>query len=226
MKLPRPDMPRLAADLRSRLGERFRAEVREGRGELALHLPVSGLIEGMGILRDDRQFAFEQLVDLCGIDFSAFGSGYQGLFVQDAINERGFESSEPADSQPRFAVVYHLLSYRHNHRLRVRTLLPPGPVPTCPSVIDIWPAANWFEREAFDLFGIAFTGHPDLRRLLTDYGFIGHPFRRDFPVYGKVEMRYDPEQGRVIYQPVSITPREVVPRIRRKDNFGEAGSGG
>ena len=226
MKLPQPDMPQLEADLRACFSDRFRAEVRGSRGELTLHLPPSDLVDAMRILRDDRQFAFEQLIDLCGVDFSAFGSGYQGLFAQDAINERGFEAPKDADSQPRFAVVYHLISYRHNRRLRVRAMLPAGPMPTCPSVIEIWPAANWFEREAFDLFGIAFPGHPDLRRLLTDYGFIGHPFRRDFPVYGKVEMRYDPQQGRVIYQPVSIAPREVVPRIRRKDNFGEKSSDG
>ena len=225
MKLPQPDLPRLEADLRSEFSE-IRAEVRQVRGELTLHMPVSELIDSMRILHTGEQFAFEQLVDLCGLDLSAFGSGYQGLFAQDAINDRSFAGQDETEAQPRFAVVYHLLSYRHNHRLRVRTMLPAGPVPTCPSVIEIWPAANWFEREAFDLFGIAFTGHPDLRRLLTDYGFIGHPFRRDFPVYGKVEMRYDPEQGRVIYQPVSITPREVVPRIRRKDNFGGGGAGG
>ncbi|MCY4324670.1 MAG: NADH-quinone oxidoreductase subunit C [Betaproteobacteria bacterium] len=225
MQLPQPDLSRLADDLRSRFAE-LRGEVRQARGEIALHVPVASLDDAMRVLRDEDQFAFEQLVDLCGVDFSAFGSGYQGLFVQDAINERSFDSRDETDSQPRFAVVYHLLSYRHNHRLRVRTTLAAGPIPTCPSVVELWPAANWFEREAFDLFGIAFTGHPDLRRLLTDYGFIGHPFRRDFPVYGKVEMRYDPKQGRVIYQPVSIKPREVVPRIRRKDNFGGAGASG
>ncbi len=222
MKLPQPDLPALAAALRAKVCGPYKGELRERKGELALRLPVEGLPEALLLLRNDDDFAFEQLIDLCGLDFSSFGMGYEGLFTQDAINERGQGlHGEQTPAEKRFAVVYQLLSLKHNHRVRVRVMLRSAEFPACPSATEIWPAANWYEREAFDLFGIAFEGHPDLRRLLTDYGFIGHPFRRDFPVYGKVEMRYDPEQGRVIYQPVTITPREVVPRIRRKDNFGE-----
>ncbi len=153
----------------------------------------------MRTLRDRPEFAFVTLLDLCGVDYSAYGNGaYEG---------------------PRYAAVYHLISLAHNTRLRVRTFAPDDEFPVLPSVIDLWPSVNWYEREAFDLFGIMFAGHPDLRRILTDYGFVGHPFRKDFPVSGHVEMRYDPEQGRVIYQPVSIEPREIVPRIIREPNF-------
>ena len=152
-------------------------------------------------LRDDPAIAFEQLIDLCGVDYAAYGD-------------------RPREG-PRFAVVVHLLSIRHNWRLRVRTLCPEDEFPVVSSLIDVWPAANWFEREAFDLFGILFDGHPDLRRILTDYGFVGHPFRKDFPLSGHVEMRYDPEQKRVIYQPVTIDPREVTPRIVREPNYAE-----
>jgi len=138
---------------------------------------------------------------VCGVDYSGFGAGaWEGL---------------------RFAAVYHLLSLPHNWRLRVRVFAPDDAFPVLPSVVEIWPTANWFEREAFDLYGIVFTGHPDLRRLLTDYGFVGYPFRKDFPLSGNVEMRYDPEQGRVIYQPVTIEPREITPRIIREDTYGE-----
>ena len=142
---------------------------------------------------------FEILVDLCGVDYSTYGGeGREG---------------------PRFAVVYHLLSLANNWRLRVRCFAPDDDFPVIASAVDIWPCANWFEREAFDLFGIMFPGHPDLRRILTDYGFVGHPFRKDFPISGYVEMRYDPEQGRVVYQPVTIEPREVTPRIIREDTY-------
>nr|WP_297472813.1 NADH-quinone oxidoreductase subunit C [Ferrovum sp.] len=148
-------------------------------------------------LRDE--FGFEQLIDLCGMDYSTY----------------------PDWSRPRFGIVVHLLSIRHNLRLRVKVAAPEGPVPLVESVVTVWSVSNWFERETFDLFGIVFSGHPDLRRLLTDYGFVGHPFRKDFPISGFVEMCYDPEQKRVIYQPVSIPPREVIPRKTRPEHYGD-----
>lgn len=151
-------------------------------------------------LRDDADFAFEQCIDLCGVDYS----GYR---------------NQPWDG-PRFAVVLHLLSLKHNRRLRVRTFCDNDDFPQLDSLVDVWSGLNWFEREAFDLFGIVFAGHPDLRRVLTDYGFIGHPFRKDFPISGYVEMRYDDEQKRVVYQPVSIEPREIVPRVVREEGYG------
>ena len=151
-------------------------------------------------LRDHASLRFEQLLDLCGVDYESYGDG--------------------AWDGARFAVVSHLMSITHNWRLRVRTFAPDDDLPVVPSVSDLWNSANWYEREAFDLFGILFEGHDDLRRILTDYGFIGHPFRKDFPVSGYVEMRYDPEQKRVIYQPVTIEPRENVPRVIREENYG------
>ena len=175
------------------------ASVSAALGEVTLVVKAADAIEVMTALRDRGELRFEQLIDICGVDYSAY-SGYEG---------------------PRFAAVYHLLSLTHNHRLRVRVFCPLDDFPVVDSVIGVWPAANWFEREAFDLFGIVFDGHPDLRRILTDYGFIGHPFRKDFPVYGNVEMRYDPDQQRVIYQPVTIEPREIVPRIVREENYAD-----
>ncbi len=169
------------------------------RGELTLVVPAARLRDVMRGLRDRPELRFESLIDVCGVDYSAFGDG--------------------AWEGPRFAAVYHLLSLAQNWRVRVRTLAPDDGFPVLPSVIDVWPSANWFEREAFDLYGIVFDGHPDLRRLLTDYGFVGHPFRKDFPLSGHVEMRYDPEQKRVIYQPVTIEPREITPRIIREENY-------
>jgi NADH-quinone oxidoreductase subunit C len=148
-------------------------------------------------------FGFEQLIDLCGVDYAAYGD-------------------KPREGD-RFAVVLHLLSIKNNWRLRVRSFCPDDAFPVVASLVEVWPGANWFEREAFDLFGIVFDGHPDLRRILTDYGFIGHPFRKDFPLSGHVEMRYDPEQRRVIYQPVTIDPREVTPRIVREEHYAEGG---
>ena len=159
-------------------------------------------------LRDEPTLSFESCIDLCGIDYSTYGSGKAG----------GLANS-PADNG-RFAVVAHLLSLTYNVRLRVRTWAANSEFPVVDSLVNVWPSVNWFEREAFDLFGIVFEGHPDLRRILTDYGFIGHPFRKDFPVYGNVEMRYDPEQGRVVYQPVTIEPRENIPRVIREDGYG------
>ena len=160
-------------------------------------------------LRDAEALGFEQLIDLCGVDYSAFGDG------APASRERG----------SRFAAVSHLLSIAHNWRLRLRVFAPDDDFPVVDSLTGIWPNADWYEREAFDLFGIMFAGHPDLRRILTDYGFIGHPFRKDFPLSGHVEMRYDPEQKRVIYQPVTIEPREITPRIIREEQYGDLGHG-
>jgi NADH-quinone oxidoreductase subunit C len=158
------------------------------------------------ILRDDTGLAFDLMMDLCGVDYSAYKDG--------------------AWEGKRFAVVLHLLSIKRNHRLRVRTFCADDELPIIASLMDVWPAVNWFEREAFDLYGIIFDGHPDLRRILTDYGFIGHPFRKDFPISGHVEMRYDPELKRVVYQPVSIEPREITPRIVREDTYGDVGQRG
>jgi NADH-quinone oxidoreductase subunit C len=180
-------------------GDRVVRLVRE-RGELTLTVKWSDYAEVAKILRDHPHLGFEQLIDLCGVDYSGYKDGqYEGQ---------------------RYAVVSHLLSIQHNWRLRVRVFAADDGFPVLASVCSVWSAANWFEREAFDLFGIVFDGHDDLRRILTDYGFIGHPMRRDFPVSGHVEMRYDPEQKRVIYQPVSIETREVTPRIIREDNYG------
>jgi NADH-quinone oxidoreductase subunit C len=152
------------------------------------------------MLRDEPALAFEQLIDLCGVDYQEYGNGsWTGL---------------------RFAVVSHLLSLQHNQRLRLRVFAPDDSYPVVASLVPVWSSANWFEREAFDLFGILFDGHEDLRRILTDYGFIGHPFRKDFPISGTVEMRYDPELKRVVYQPVTIEPREVIPRIVREESYG------
>ena len=173
----------------------------ERLGELSIEVDAAGYRRAAATLRDHAGLAFAELIDLCGMDYSTYGD-------------------RPREA-PRFAVVTHLLSVSHNWRLRLRCYCPDDGFPMVDSLIDVWPAASWFEREAFDLFGIVFDGHPDLRRILTDYGFIGHPFRKDFPVSGHVEMRYDPEQRRVVYQPVTIEPREVVPRIVREDHYGE-----
>ena len=181
--------------------------------ELTVVICATDMLQTMTLLRDDAELRFEQMVDLCGVDYSAYGS--------DICEGGAYLKSEdaPAIFPLRFAVVYHLLSVTHNQRLRVRVFAGEDDFPVLPSVAEIWPCANWYEREAFDLYGIVFTGHPDLRRILTDYGFVGNPFRKDFPLSGNVEMRYDPEQQRVIYQPVSIEPREVTPRIVREENY-------
>ena len=183
-------------------------------GELTLTVKAADLAAVMGKLHEDPELHFEQLTDLCGVDYSTYGSDVTdgGAF---------FAAEEPSRIFPgRFAVVYHLLSYSHNVRLRVRVFAEDDELPTVESVTAIWPVADWYEREAFDLYGIIFTGHPDLRRILTDYGFIGNPFRKDFPLSGNVEMRYDPGQKRVVYQPVSVEPREVTPRIIREEHYG------
>ena len=196
MATTRPDA--LAASLAAAFGDGL-AEVRVALGEVTVVVPVDRLLPTLTRLRDGPEFSFATLIDLCGVDYSAYGEGTR--------------------EGPRFAVVYHLLSLADNCRLRVRTFATDDAFPAVPSAVEIWPVADWFEREAFDLYGIVFPGHPDLRRLLTDYGFIGHPFRKDFPLSGHVEMRYDPEQGRVVYQPVTIEPRENTPRIVREDAY-------
>ncbi|MHB1590107.1 MAG: NADH-quinone oxidoreductase subunit C [Sulfuricella sp.] len=176
------------------------ARISQRLGEIAIEIKPEHWLEAARTLHDHPELRFEQLTDLCGVDYSTYGDGnWQGL---------------------RFCVVTHLLSVSNNCRVRVKVFAGDDDFPMVASVSGIWPGANWFEREAFDLFGIIFTGHPDLRRILSDYGFIGHPFRKDFPLIGNVEMRYDPEQRRVIYQPVSIEPRELTPRIVREENYG------
>jgi NADH-quinone oxidoreductase subunit C len=177
-----------------------RVQVSERLGEITLVVGAADYVEICTRLRDDAALRFDTLIDLCGVDYL----GYR---------------DEPRESQ-RFAAVTHLLSVEKNWRLRVRVFCPDDDFPMVASIIDVWPAVGWFEREAFDLYGIVFEGHPDLRRILTDYGFVGHPFRKDFPVSGHVEMRYDPEQKRVVYQPVSIEPRENVPRVIREEGYG------
>jgi NADH-quinone oxidoreductase subunit C len=172
---------------------------KERLNEITVEVPAADYRKTCEKLRDHADLGFEQLIDLCGVDYAAYGD-------------------KPLQG-PRFAAVLHLLSVKHNWRLRVRAYCPDDAFPVLASIVDVWPVANWFEREAFDLFGIMFEGHPDLRRILTDYGFIGHPFRKDFPLSGYVEMRYDPEQKRVVYQPVTIDPREVTPRIVREPNY-------
>jgi NADH-quinone oxidoreductase subunit C len=194
-------LEQLQGALRAALGERVRREEVD-RGQLTVAVSAADAAEAFRLLRDDASLAFTIMIDLLGVD-------YQG---HATVTDR-----------PRYAVVYNLLSITHNMRVRVRVDCPDDDFPALDSVIGIWPAANWFEREAFDLYGIVFRGHPDLRRILTDYGFVGHPFRKDFPVFGYVEMRYDPEQKRVIYQPVTIEPREIVPRVVREDAYGESG---
>ena len=190
----------LAASLKAALGDDL-VSVEKRRGEITAVVRAQDLLAVARKLRDTPELRFEQLIDLCGVDYSAYGGGsWDG---------------------GRYAVVYHLLSLTQNWRLRLRTFAAEDDFPVVDSVIEVWPSANWFEREAFDLYGIVFTGHPDLRRLLTDYGFIGHPFRKDFPLSGNVEMRYDPDQQRVIYQPVTIEPREITPRIVREENYAD-----
>ncbi|MBU3542892.1 MAG: NADH-quinone oxidoreductase subunit C [Burkholderiaceae bacterium] len=176
------------------------AQLQENLGELTLIVKAEDYLELARTLRDHPDLGFDQLIDLCGVDYSEYDNAtWEG---------------------PRFAVVSHLLSVKHNWRLRLRVFAPQDDFPLVASVTPIWNSANWFEREAFDLYGILFDGHDDLRRILTDYGFMGHPFRKDFPISGHVEMRYDPEQKRVVYQPVTIDPREITPRVIREENYG------
>jgi NADH-quinone oxidoreductase subunit C len=191
----------LAESIKAVLGDRA-TEVIVALHEVTVVLAADRFPDTMQVLRDHPDLRFEQLIDLCGVDYQAYGDG--------------------AHQGKRFAVVYHLLSLTHNRRLRVRVFAGEDDFPVLDSVIGVWPAANWYEREAFDLYGIVFNGHPDLRRILTDYGFIGHPFRKDFPLSGNVEMRYDPDQKRVIYQPVTIEPREITPRIVRQEHYADS----
>jgi len=209
------DLDLLGTVLKDVFGEQV-VSLENKLGELTLLVRPQHMQSVLNRLRDDKRFAFEQLTDLCGLDYSTYGSD-----ASDGGVYFSADASAPCTLRPsRFAVVYHLLSLANNMRLRVRIFAEDDAMPILPSVIEIWPSANWYEREAFDLYGIIFTGHPDLRRLLTDYGFIGNPFRKDFPLSGHVEMRYDAEQKRVVYQPVSIAPREVTPRIVREDSYG------
>jgi NADH-quinone oxidoreductase subunit C len=193
-----PRLEKLAENLKAVLGDKLLRLV-DHVGELTVEIAAADAVAVCTALRDGNPFRFEQLIDLCGVDYSDYKEGqWQGR---------------------RYAVVYHLLSVSLNQRMRVKAFVADDDFPVLASVVDVWPVANWFEREAFDLFGIMFDGHPDLRRILTDYGFVGHPFRKDFPVIGNVEMRYDPDQQRVIYQPVSIELRNNVPRIIRDEGF-------
>ena len=190
----------LVEQLKAVLGERAQ-DVTVALDEVTLRVKAADYLAVARTLHDDERLRFTELIDLCGVDYTSYGEGsYEGL---------------------RYATVLHLLSMTHNRRLRVRTFCPDDDFPLIASVVDVWNCANWYERESFDLYGIVYEGHPDLRRILTDYGFVGHPFRKDFPVTGYVEMRYDPEQKRVIYQPVTIEPREIVPRVIREDWYGQ-----
>jgi len=190
----------LSAALTAALGDRLKS-VTIALGEVTVVVAADTLQASLRDLRDRPELRFDMLVDLCGVDYRGYGEG--------------------AWEGPRFAAVYHLLSLPHNRRVRVRAFATDDDFPVLASAVGVWPVANWFEREAFDLYGIVFSGHPDLRRLLTDYGFVGHPFRKDFPISGYVEMRYDPEQARVIYQPVTIEPREIIPRVIREENYAD-----
>ena len=186
--------------LTTALGAHIRSQ-KVDRGQLTIEIPAAALREVGALLRDDAALAFTEMVDLTGIDYQGYANTWEG---------------------PRYAVLYNLLSISHNTRVRVRVFCENDDFPAVDSLVSLWPGVNWYEREAFDLYGIVFKGHPDLRRILTDYGFVGHPFRKDFPISGYVEMRYDPEQKRVIYQPVTIEPRELVPRVLREDVYGDA----
>ncbi len=194
----------LVSNLREVLGDKA-AEITVAADEVTLVVASEHYHAVAVLLRDHPSLSFEQLMDLCGVDYSTHAT--------------------LAGKCPRYASVSHLLSIKHNWRVRLRVFAADNKFPVMASLCDVWPAANWFERESFDLYGIMYEGHTDLRRILTDYGFVGHPFRKDFPVSGFVEMRYDPEQGRVVYQPVTIEPREVTPRIVREENYGGAQHG-
>jgi NADH-quinone oxidoreductase subunit C len=211
----------LASTLTARFGDKLKS-LPVVPGDVAFEVATSDLIDVCRELRADRALAFEQLVDLSGIDYLDYGREEWRTESSTATGfSRGVDRIREFVAEPRparFAVVYHLLSVTHNWRLRLRCFTQDGEPPVIDSVVDIWASANWYEREAFDLYGILFKGHPDLRRILTDYGFIGHPFRKDFPLIGNVEVKYDPAKGRVVYQPVTIEPRTLVPRVIRDDN--------
>jgi NADH-quinone oxidoreductase subunit C len=197
-------LEQLKNNLQAGLGSRI-VSLTQAVCEITVVVNAADYVAAARTLRDDPGLAFSQLIDLCGVDYSAYGEG--------------------AWKGRRFAAVSQLLSIEHNWRVRLRVFAEDDDFPVVETLTDIWTNANWYEREAFDLFGIMFSGHPDLRRILTDYGFIGHPFRKDFPISGQVEMRYDPQQKRVIYQPVTIEPREITPRVIREDHYGDLGHG-
>lgn len=219
----------LSDDLAAHFGEKFEITT-SVTGMVTMQVPVEQWMDTAQTLRDDPRFAFSQLSDLCGVDYLGFGQ--VEWETTDATNEgfsRGVEGMGPgrfdwehrpesSEVHHRFCVVAHLLSMKHNMRLRMKTFAADEGLPIVPSVVEIWNSANWYERETFDMFGIIFEGHPDLRRILTDYGFIGHPFRKDFPLIGNVTVRYDEEKGRVVYEPVEIEPRVLVPRVIRVDS--------
>lgn len=228
--MPNPKQ-QLADALQAALGDKIDSVIVDVN-EVTIEVSAGHLIEVATGLRDDAQFQFWQLIDLCGVDYSQYG---QDEWQTESASRSGFSRGVSASAESgrlqfgdelesltppgrRFAAVYHLLSYAHNRRLRMRVYAPDDDFPVVSTVTDIWACADWYEREAFDLFGILFSGHPDLRRILTDYGFVGHPFRKDFPMIGNVEMRYDPERERVVYEPVSIEPRVLVPRVIREDH--------
>ncbi len=219
----------LAARIDARFGEKL-TRAPSICDELTYELDKDDLLEVAQALRDEPEFLFEMLIDICGVDYLTYGSVE---WTTESATESGFsrgverepvilDESDTFDSE-RFAVVYHLLSLKNNFRVRLRLFTGESNPPIVKSVVDIWNSANWYERETFDLFGVLFDGHPDLRRILTDYGFIGHPFRKDFPLIGNVEVKYDSDKGRVVYQPVSIEPRTLVPKVIRDDNrYSEA----
>lgn len=221
----------LADALRAAFGDRVDSVV-VGFNEVTLEVAADNLLAVATELRDDSQFQFQQLLDVCGVDYSQFGrdewitedasrAGFSRGVTAAASSGRlqfGDELESLTPQGRRFAAVYHLISYAHNRRLRLRVFASDDDFPMVPTVTGIWASADWYEREAFDLFGILFSDHPDLRRILTDYGFVGHPFRKDFPLVGNVEMRYDPERERVVYEPVSIEARVLVPRVKRQDH--------
>ncbi|NBB92451.1 MAG: NADH-quinone oxidoreductase subunit C [Gammaproteobacteria bacterium] len=219
----------LAQSLVDKLGERIDSMI-EHRGQLTVEIPRDHWLDAAFMLRDEPELAFEQLLDLCGIDYLGYGDDEwetaeaTGQGYSRAADELGpgrfswEERPEAGEIQNRFAAVVQLLSLKHNRRLSLRCYAPDNEFPVLPSLIEVWNSVNWYEREAFDLFGIVFDGHPDLRRLLTDYGFIGHPFRKDFPLIGNVTVRYDEDKGRVVYEPVEIEPRVTVARVVRRDS--------
>jgi len=219
----------LAGQIEARCGERVRRQP-STCDELTFEVDAAELLAVCRTLRDEAEFKFEQLMDVAGVDYSHYGrdewstqgstaTGFSRArtTLDSQAGEQTGAVAEPHVGKPRFAVVYHLMSVTHNVRLRLRCYCSNAEPPMIDSVTGVWASANWFEREAFDLFGILFNDHPDLRRILTDYGFIGHPFRKDFPLIGNVEVRYDPQQARVVYEPVSIEPRVLVPRVIRDD---------
>ena len=243
--LPTPSQPQNIVQNASAKLDRLAAELNaifpdysllHAYNELTLTVPAEALCATANTLRDNPALMFAQLIDICVVDYSHYGQ--DEWLTQDATGEgfsRGvatassgrlqFGEDDPAKVKlphPRFAAIYHLLSYQHNWRLRLKVFAPDDAMPVIPSVIEVWPAADWYEREAFDLFGVLFAGHTDLRRILTDYGFIGHPFRKDFPLIGHVGVRYDPEQQRVLYEPVDIEPRVLVPRVIRNNTAQDA----